>query len=59
MSVYRTIGPLVLILAPIHRLWVHVRCGSRIFEKGVQMWKKGVRLHGFIQNVLKFPMKMK
>ena len=35
------------------------RGGSRISEKGVQAWKKGVRLPHFTQNVLKFPMKMK
>ena len=28
VSVYRTIGPLVLIFAPKHRLWVHVRTAS-------------------------------
>ena len=35
------------------------RGGSRISEEGVQMWKRGVRLPHFTQNVLKFPMKMK
>ena len=31
MSVYRTIGPLVLIFAPKHRLWVLVRIALAIY----------------------------
>ena len=32
--------------------------GSRISEKGVQMWKRRVRLPNFTQNLFKFPMKL-
>ena len=31
VSVYRTIGPLVLIFAPKHRLWLLVRTSARRF----------------------------
>ena len=31
VSVYRTIGPLVLIFAPKHRLWVLVRTASAVY----------------------------
>ena len=37
----------------------NIRGGSRISEKGVQMYKRGVRLPNFKQIFLKFSMKMK
>ena len=41
------------------RRYPDIRGGSRFSEEGVKMWKMGVRLPNFTQNLLKFPMKMK
>ena len=36
-------------------LFILVRGGSRISGEGIQMWKTGVCLHNFTQNVLNSP----
>ena len=46
VSVYRTIGPLVLIFAPKQKLWVHVRTASEIYIK-----KKSTENFQFLQYI--------